>query len=297
MITLKTQNGTFVPSIGLGTFPLQGRQMADVMIESVKIGYRMIDTSDDYRGETGVGIGCSELFDKTGLHREDIFLQTKISQDNSYLDDPFDGIWFNSDSIFQQRHSVKEVVRDKVNISLREMQTDYIDSILIHYPFPGFYEEVWDELVTLQKEGKVIYIGVSNFFPKHIENLRKSGVMPSINELFFSPLCTRNEMLDYFHKNCILPICYSSLLGVRDKIPNEIIQPIMGKYKKSFSQVILRWHIDRGCMPLAKSKTPSRLKENFDVFDFHLDEDEINILSSLNQDQVISAESHYCPGI
>jgi diketogulonate reductase-like aldo/keto reductase len=296
-MTLTTVSGGQVPAVGLGTYPLQGRQMANVLIEAVKIGYRLIDTSDDYHGETGIGMGCSELFDKTGLRREDIFLQTKISQDNSYYDEPLDGIWFNPHSYFQQKHTVKEVVRDKVKTSLRELKTDYLDSILIHYPFPGYYEEVWNELVELQKEGVVRYIGVSNFFPKHIEQLKNSNVMPAINELFFSPLCTRNDMLAYFKEHDIQPIVYSSLLGVRGKIPEAIINPMMAKYNKTFSQIILRWHIDRGCIPLAKSKTPSRLKENFDVFDFHLDEDEINALAALNIDQVILPESQYCPGL
>lgn len=298
MKILTTLNGEPVPSVGLGTFPLQGRQMADVLIEAVKIGYKLIDTSDDYRGETGIGIGCKELFDKTGQRREDIFIQTKISQDNSYLYEPLDGLWFNPDSVFQQRHTVKEVVRDKVHISLRELGTDYVDSLLIHYPFPGYYEEVWDELIALQKEGIVRFIGVSNFFPRHIDRIKKLGVTPSINELFFSPKCTRDSMLDYFHANNILPICFSSLSGVQGQIPQEVIGPLMEKYHKSFSQIILRWHIERGCMPLAKSKTPSRLRENFEVFDFHLEKDEIESLSSLNDNsQDITPESRYCPGL
>lgn len=298
MKTLMTLNGTAVPLVGLGTFPLQGRQMADTLIEAVRIGYRLVDTSDDYRGETGIGIGCRELFDKTGLRREDIFIQTKISQDNSYLYEPLNGIWFNTDSIFQKRHSVKEIVRDKVRISLRELSTDYIDSLLIHYPFPGFFEEVWNELIELQREGVVRYIGVSNFFPRHIEKLEKSGVIPDINELFFSPKCTRNDMLEYFKEKAIIPICFSSLSGVKGQIPQNVIGPIMERHQKSFSQIILRWHIDRGCIPLAKSKTPNRLRENFDVFDFKLDESEIMALSSLNEDnQVITPESRYCPGL
>lgn len=298
MNSLTTLSGGSVPSVGLGTFPLQGRQMADTLIEAVKIGYRLIDTSDDYRGETGIGIACSELYDKTGLRREDIFIQTKISQDNSYFYEPLDGVWFNPHSAFQQRHTVKEVVRDKVKTSLRELRTDFIDSLLIHYPFPGYFEEIWDEFVLLQKEGAVRYIGVSNFFPRHIEKLKESGFIPSINELFFSPRCTRNDMLEYFHANDILPICYSCLSGIKGQIPQDIVQPIMDNHNKSLSQIIIRWHIDRGCLPLAKSKTPIRLKENFDVFDFCLTNDEIDRLSALNDNQlIILPESRYCPGI
>ena len=297
MKILQTLSGLDVPPVGLGTFPLQGRQLADMVISAAKVGYKLIDTSDDYRGESGIGIGLSELKDKTGLNREDLFIQTKISQDNSYSDDPLDGVWFNPNSIFQKRHNVKEVVRDKVKTSLREMRTDYLDSLLIHYPFPGYYEEVWDELIELKNEGVVRYIGVSNFFPKHIEKIRKSKELPSINELYLSPFCTRDMMLSYFCENDILPICYSTLLGVLGKIPQSIILPMMEKYNKTFSQIILRWHIDRGCIPLAKTKSENRLVENFNVFDFRLNDSEIKLLSSLNTDQVILAESKYCPGI
>lgn len=298
MTLLSTLSGTLVPSVGLGTFPLQGRQMADVLLEAVKIGYRLIDTSDDYHGESGIGMGCSELYDKTGLHREDIFIQTKISQDNSFLYEPLSGIWFNPNSVFQQRHSVSEIIRDKVHISLKEMGTDYLDSLLIHYPYPAYYEEIWDVFIELQKAGIVRFIGVSNFFPKHIEKLKPSGVNPTINEVFFSPQCTRNDVLNYCRTNDILPICYSCLSGINGQIPQDVIRPIMENHNKSMSQIILRWHIDRGCLPLARSKTSSRLVENFDVFDFTLSPDEIDTLSSLNKNYLnILPESRYCPGL
>lgn len=297
MTLLKTLSGLEVPRLGLGTFPLQGRQMADVLITAARLGYKLIDTSDDYRGETGIGLGVSELYNKTGLKRDDIFLQTKISQDNSYGDEPLDGVWFNPNSIFQQRHTVKEVVRDKINISLREMKTEYLDSLLIHYPFPGYYEEVWEELIEVQKEGIVRYIGVSNFFPKHIEKLKYSNAIPAINELYLSPLCTRNAMLKYFKEYEIVPMCYSPLLGVKGKIAQDIINPLMEKYKKSFNQIILRWHVDRGCIPLAKTKSENRLYENFNIFDFKLEDSDIEILSALDVGQVVLAESKYCPGL
>ena len=127
MKELKTLSGLPVPPIGLGTFPLQGTEMADPVLAAAQIGYRLIDTSDDYRGETGIGIASSELYQKTGLKREDLFFQTKISQDNSYWDDPLDGVWFNPNSIHQKLHTVRDVVREKVSISLREMKTQYID--------------------------------------------------------------------------------------------------------------------------------------------------------------------------
>lgn len=140
---LKTKNGTIVPPIGLGTFPLQGEQLADIICEAYKIGYRLIDTSDDYRGETGVGLAVERL-NEEGVSRESLFLQTKISTDNAHSDEPLRGVYFNKNNDFMQRHSVEDVVREKVEISLREMKTDYVDSLLIHYPFYCYYEEIWE---------------------------------------------------------------------------------------------------------------------------------------------------------
>ena len=118
--------------------------MASMALDAFKCGYRLIDTADDYRGETGLGLALSRLNNETGFRREDVFIQTKISQDNAYGDEPLEGVWFNKLSKYQNRHTVEEVVMDKVTISLRELQTDYIDSLLIHYPFPGYYEDIWD---------------------------------------------------------------------------------------------------------------------------------------------------------
>lgn len=297
MKELKTLSGLPVPPIGLGTFPLQGREMADTVLAAAQIGYRLIDTSDDYRGETGIGIACSELYQKTGLKREDLFFQTKISQDNSYWDDPLDGVWFNPNSIHQKLHTVRDVVREKVSISLREMKTQYIDSVLIHYPFPGYYYEIWEELISLKNEGIIRYIGVSNFFQKHIEVIKKSGEIPAINEVFFSPLCTRENLLSFLNNNNIMPLCYSPLLGVKGKIAEEALSQIMNKYNKSLSQIILRWHVDRGCIPIPKSKNKNRLKVNFSILDFSLTQEEVQYINSFNQDFVVAAESLYCPGI
>lgn len=296
MKDFKTVSGLVVPPVGLGTFPLQGRTMANVIIEAARIGYKMIDTSDDYRGEHGIGLAISELYDKTGLKREDIFLQTKVSQDNSYQDDPQDGMWFNPNSPFQQRHSAGEVVRDKVITSLKAMKTDYLDSVLVHYPYPYFYEDIWEELILLQKEGVIRYIGVSNFSPHHIDVI-KHKALPFFNEMYFSPFCTRDDIVSYSEKENIQLITYSPLMGALAEIPAAVMTPLMDKYNKSKSQILLRWHLERNCIPLPKSKSVSRLKENFDVFDFSLSQNEIETLSSLNVNRNFLPESRFCPGL
>ena len=137
MIKLTNKLGQVIPAIGLGTFPFQGREMADIIKKAVNIGYRIFDTADDYRGEGGIGIAMSEL-QKEGICREELFIQTKISDNNAHDDEPLKGIYFNPNSQFMKRHSVEELVREKIATSLRELRTSYIDSLLIHYPFPEY---------------------------------------------------------------------------------------------------------------------------------------------------------------
>ena len=292
---LKTKNGTVVPPVGLGTYPLQGEQLADIIYEAYKVGYRLIDTSDDYRGETGVGMAIERL-KAEGVDRENLFIQTKISTDNAYADEPLRGIYFNKNNDFMKRHTVEEVVREKVEISLREMKTDYLDSLLIHYPFYGYYEEIWGEFCKLKKEGVVRYIGVSNFTNRHIDKLIADGLeCPAINEIYVSPLGTKQDRIDYANGRRVQIMTYSPLhLG---NMSEDDLKSMMEKYGKTMQQIVLRWNIQRGCMPLPKTRNVQRLKENFNVFDFELTQDEMKCIDALNEDYQYLVESQICPGI
>ncbi len=273
--------------------------MADMVIEAAKVGYRLFDTADDYRGESGIGLAISELTNKTGLTREDLFLQTKISDNNAHPDEPLKGVYFNTNSKFMQRHTADELVREKVENSLREMNTSYIDSLLIHYPFPEYKVDIWKSMIELKKDGVVRYIGVSNFHEDHIKELiDATGVAPEINEMYLSPIGTKQSLVDYCDSiGCVLHT-YSPLMDIAAKrIPFDIIQPIADKYHKSLAQIILRWNIDRGCYPLPKTKNPTRLQENFDVFDFQLSNEEIATISKLNYNYQFLVESRICPGV
>lgn len=298
MHKLTTANGHDVPMVGLGTYPLQGGVMANMALDAFKCGFRLIDTADDYRGETGLGLALSRLDNETGLKREDVFIQTKISQDNAHGDEPLEGVWFNKLSKYQNHHTVEEVVIDKVNISLRELQTDYIDSLLIHYPFLDYYEDIWDVMMRLKKEGKVRYIGVSNFHINHIEKLKSIGECPSINQIYISPLSIKQEDLEYSINNAIQLMTYSPLMDlVHGQLSDNILMPLAEKYRKTKHQVILRWNIDRGCMPLPRTTNPNRLLGNFDLFDFKLTGEEIKAISAMNRDLQILVESKQCPGL
>ena len=269
--------------------------MASTMTKAVELGYNLIDTADDYRGETGIGLAVS----KGVFRREDVFLQTKISNDTAYADEPLAGKFFNRYTSVMKRHTVDEIVREKVSVSLREMKTNYLDSVLIHYPYPDFYEEIWQTLVALQKDGVIRYIGCSNFHIRHIEKLKEcSGITPAINEIYISPIGTKEEDVKYSSANDIQLMTYSPLMDIRiKKIPEEIFQPLMEKYGKTLSQLILRWNVDRGCIPLAKSQNPKRLAENIDILDFQLTQEEVLLISSLNRNNQILPETKICPGI
>lgn len=295
MQNLRTASGKTVSCVGLGTFPLQGEKLAKNVEQAVALGYSIIDTADDYRGETGIGIAVT----KKTFKREDVFLQTKISNDTAYADEPLAGKFFNNYSPFMKRHSVDEIVREKVHVSLREMKTDYLDSVLIHYPYPDFYLEIWDSLIKLKKEGLIRYIGCSNFHTRHIEQMKKeTGVLPSINEIYISPIGTKEVDVAYAFQNDIQIMTYSPLMDIRKNgFPKEGFVSLMQKYSKSLSQIILRWNTERNCIPLAKSQNPERLAENINIFDFHLTEEELALVSSFNRNNQILPETKICPGL
>lgn len=299
MKQLTNKNGIVVPGLGLGTFPFQGREMAEIIKESVNIGYRMFDTADDYRGEIGIGMAVKELTEKKICKREDLFLQTKISDNNAHSDEPLIGIYFNANHPFMHRHTVREIVREKVSISLQSMNSSYLDSLLIHYPYPNYFVDIWKEMILLKEEGIVRYIGVSNFHIRHLEQLLKeTGVFPDINEIYISPISTKDEVVTYCLNNGCIPMTYSPLMDLSsNRLPREYLESLSKVYNKSIAQIILRWNVERGCIPLPKSKSTNRLKENFEVFDFTLKDDERNTITALNRDYQYLVESKICPGL
>ena len=198
-----------------------------------------------------------------------------------------------------KRHSVEDVVREKVENSLYEMNTSYLDSLLIHYPFPGYFVDIWKTMLQLQKEGIVRYIGVSNFNEQHIKELISvTGVGPNINEIYLSPLGTKDKLVKFCNEHDCIINTYSPLMDVAaGRIQSKGIQVIADKYNKSIAQIILRWNIERGCIPLPKTKNINRLEENFNVLEFKLTEEEVEMISSLNEDFQYIVESRTCPGL
>lgn len=201
----------------------------------------------------------------SNIKRNEIFLATKLWNDN---------------------HGYENTMK-AFNESLEKLQVDYIDLYLIHWP-NKLNNETWKAFEELYKKGKVRAIGVCNFKIEHLEDLRKSAeIMPMVNQIELHPLSSKNDMLSYCNKNNIQLVAWSPIM--RGKLlSNEIMIELSKKHKKTIAEVILRWHIQRGVIPIPKSSNKERIKENFDIFDFKLSNEDMNYINSLNEGDNVS---------
>mgnify|MGYP002624776199 CR=1 FL=1 len=294
MVKLVPVKGEKVPEIGLGTYLIT----PDAFSEAIKIGYRIIDTSDDYDNETMIGDQLTKLYNENIVSREDLFIQTKISDNQSSWANPLCGVYFWNNSPFMQRHAVEEVMKEKIHNSKKRLRTDYLDSVLLHFPYPDYFIEMWDVLCKIKNEENIRYIGVSNFSERHISSLSKNSSKPQINQTYFSPIGNRQSLCDYCNNEDIKLMTYSPLQDLHSgRLNMSIINSLANKYGKDPSQIVLRWNIERGSIPCPKSNHPARLLSNFESIYFNMDNDDMNLISSQNYDYQYIPESKYCPGI
>ena len=255
-------NGIEMPSIGFGTYKSGNNEdTARIVKYALEIGYRQIDTASFYGNEVGVGKGIKD----SGIKREEIFLVTKLWNDD---------------------HGYENTI-EAFNKSLDKLQVSYIDLYLIHWP-NKLNAETWRAFEYLYKIGKVKSIGVCNFKIGHLEELKSTAeIMPMVNQVEVHPLSSKSTMLDYCNKNNIQLVAWSPIM--RGKIfSNELIIALAEKYKKTIAEVILRWHIQRGVIPIPKSSNEERIKENIDVFDFEISKEDMAIIDSLNEGDNVS---------
>lgn len=255
-------NGVKMPSIGFGTYKSgNDEETAKIIRYALKIGYRQIDTASFYGNEVGIGNGIKE----SGINREDIFLVTKLWNDDHGYDKTIEAF----------------------NKSLERLQVDYIDLYLIHWP-NKLNSETWKAFEHLYKTGKVKSIGVCNFKIGHLEELKKTAeIMPMVNQVEIHPQSSKNDMLRYCEENNIQLVAWSPIM--RGKLfSNELILGLAEKYKKTIAQIILRWHVQRGIIPIPKSSNEGRIKENLSIFDFKLSNDDMSIIDSLNEGDNVS---------
>jgi 2,5-diketo-D-gluconate reductase A len=257
--TITFLDGRSIPQIGLGVWQTPN----DVAVEAVKTaldaGYRHVDTAAIYGNEQGVGEGMRA----SGLAREDIFLTTKL--------------WNDAQGFDATLRAFDE--------SLDKLGTDYVDLYLIHWPAPkrGLYVETWKAFIRLQEEGRVRSIGVSNFYPEHLERIiGETGVTPVINQVELHPDFQQRSLRDVHGRLGIKTQSWSPL-GQGHLLTDPVIGDIAARLGRSPAQIIIRWHLENGLVVIPKSVTPSRIVENFKVFDFRLSADDKAALNALDE--------------
>ncbi len=254
-------DGTSIPQLGFGVFQIDPDETADAVAKALEIGYRHIDTAEMYQNEKGTGDGVRA----SGLDRSEVYITSKLNNGFHRPDDArraFDG-------------------------TLEALGFDHVDLFLIHWPLPtlydGDYVSTWKVLEELKASGRARSVGVSNFQVEHLERLAEEcDVVPAVNQIEVHPYFTNEEVRAYGKEHGIAteawsPIAQGGVLG------DETITAIAQEVGRSPAQVTLRWHVQRGDIVFPKSTTPSRMKENFELFDFELSDAHMQSISALDK--------------
>jgi 2,5-diketo-D-gluconate reductase A len=258
MPTIRLNDGNAMPQVGFGVWRVSNEEAGSAVAEAVKAGYRSIDTASIYGNEEGVG----EAIRAVSLPREELFITTKVWNDRQGYDSTL--------RAFDE--------------SLARLKLDHVDLYLIHWPVAGSeaYRDTWRALIKLKQEGRAKSIGVSNFMVPHLQRvIDETGVTPAVNQIELHPRFQQKELSAFHKANGIATECWSPL-GQGKILKEETLAAIGRKYGKTPAQVILRWHIDNGFVVIPKSVTPSRIRENVDVFDFTLDADDRRAIEGLD---------------
>ncbi|WP_047373919.1 aldo/keto reductase [Exiguobacterium sp. ZOR0005] len=258
--TIKLHDGYEIPAIGLGTVYLRGETGVDAITGAIRNGYRLIDSAIRYDNEGTVG----EAVRQSGIPREQLFLTSKLR-----------GQYFDYDDAL-------EMIRE----SLYRANLDYWDLFLLHWPNPkqDKYVEAWRALIQAKKNGWIRSIGVSNFMPEHLDRLiEETGETPVINQIEMHPYFSQVEQRDADKERGIITEAWSPLSRARTVIHDETITELARQKGKTVSQVILRWHVQLGVIPLPRSSSDMHQKENLDVFNFELTEGEMETLNALTK--------------
>ena len=250
--TLSLHTGNTIPVIRLGTWQLTPNT-SQTIIKALGMGYPMIDTSGDYSTQPGIGQGIKQ----SGVSRDNFYLVTKVEETNNAYD-----------------ATLK---------NLKELDLEYVDLMLIHRPPPtGFGAELWEGLIKAKKEGLVKDIGVSNYSIAQIESLaHASGEMPTVNQIEWSPFGYSPEMLKFAQKHNLIIQAYSPLTRGQ-QLNHPKLNQIAAQHQRIPAQILLRWNIQLGTVPLPKANSINHLQQNLNIFDFELSEAEMQALQELN---------------
>lgn len=300
MITPKyvLSNGVEIPSLGLGSYGLDEQTMVTSLKASYECGASLIDTASAYENEEYIGKAIEVLKQQGLLQREDIIIQSKVG-DKLYSDGTPKGYCFYNSSSCQSHDTKKEVV-EQVENSLKQLQTDYLDILLIHWPYNDVLCEIWHCLEELYEQKVVRAIGVSNFKVRHLKKImNKANYAPMIDQLCISPVNLLKEEYDFCQENNIQIEAYSPLNTLKNRIVIEEHRPFFDmaeRYGKTMAQVLLRWYYQKGIITIPKSGNPDRVTSNTRIFDFELTSEDVNHIDSMNYDYQYLVESKFCPG-
>jgi 2,5-diketo-D-gluconate reductase A len=257
--TITLNDGREIPQLGFGVFQIEPGHTAEKVKAALDVGYRHIDTAQMYGNEEGVGKGIAD----SGVPRDELWITTKLNNDG------------------HGRGSAVERLDD----SLTKLGLDHVDLYLIHWPKPqeDRYVETWQGFEDARKAGKARSIGVSNFQVPHLDRLAaETSTVPAINQIEFHPHLVQRELRDYHRQHGIATEAWSPIGQGKGLLEAPELAELARKYGKSAAQVVLRWHIQLGNIVFPKSNDPGRIKENFEIFDFSLTDDDIASIEKLH---------------
>jgi 2,5-diketo-D-gluconate reductase A len=259
--TITLNNGVEIPQLGFGVFQIPAKETKQATLTALEVGYRHIDTAEMYGNEKEVG----EAVRESGLDRADVFVTSKLNNGFHAHDDAM--------KAFDE--------------SLAALQFEYVDLFLIHWPLPkvGDYVETWRAMEEMYRSGRAKSIGVSNFQAHHLRRLHEeTDIAPAANQIEIHPYLTQDDLRAFDAEHGIATEAWSPI-AQGNVLDDPVIVRIAKAHDKSPAQVTLRWHIQRGDIVFPKSVTPSRVKENFELFDFELTEAEVSDITLLNRDE------------
>lgn len=271
ILGIHLSNNVTIPSIGYGTYKLQDyKHTVDTVTLALECGYRLIDTAPVYENEEAIGDVLKVWLANKSNSRDEIFISSKVSNED------------------QGYHNTLNAFERTIN----NLQLDKLDLYLIHWPVPRYKEncykelncETWLAMQELYKSGKVKAIGVSNFLQRHLESLLSgASISPMVNQLEIHPRYQQKDLVQYCQDNDILVEAWGPFRSGL-MLEDELLSSIASKYKKTIPQICIKWNLQRGIVPLPKSSNVNRMKENLDVFDFTISEEDMLSLARLDTD-------------